>query len=117
MNYTITEQTITRQEGNTGTLEFTVPKTVMADDPSVTADTDLYFVVYRAGEKQFEKDTWTVTDDTTRWEVVAEMEESDTLGIKGTNRWELWLVTAAKNERIGAGDFEIVKTKERKVRP
>jgi hypothetical protein len=107
-SYIASEITITRQEGDTGSVIFTVPEVI--DLPTFTV---VKFHVFRSGVTFIHKELDDSSGDLTVVDQVITIDlwEEDTQGYKGTNRWELEISGNPDDEiiTIGKGEFIIVK--------
>lgn len=107
-SYIATEISITRQEGDTGSIIFTVPAII--DLPEFTV---VKFYVFRSGTAVITKElgdssgTLNVAGQT----ITIDLESDDTKGYKGTNKWELEISGNPDGEiiTIGKGDFVVIK--------
>lgn len=102
-SYVITERvTVTRQEGNTGSLGFIVPAVL---NPALFT---IKLQVWTATNKSailFEKTSWTVTGQT----ITTPMAAVDTKGYAGTHKWEMQFTSLTEVITVGKGDFVIIK--------
>ena len=97
-----TEQDITRQEGDTGSIQFTIP--VVLNPASYTI---LFKVFTRNGTVVFTKAdaAWTRATQT----ITAYLAAVDTKGYEGNHRWELQFSSATEVITVGKGCFKILK--------
>lgn len=102
-SYIITQEiTITRQEGDTGVLQFVVPNIL---NP---ANFDITFQVWRMSRENsllFKKEDWTVEGQ----QITTSLTEADTKGFAGRWRWEMQFTSAVEIITVGRGAFEIIK--------
>lgn len=100
-SYVITERiTVTRQEGDTGSLGFIVPAVL---NPALFTIKLQVWTVSNKSVMLFEKTTWTVSSQT----ITAPMAALDTKGYAGTHRWEMEFRSLTEIITVGKGDFVI----------
>lgn len=106
------EIAITRQEGDTGSVEILVPKVVPL------AGCELSFQVYDRTNKvvlRKDDDDWTREDADTHVKVSCELDRADTLNKPGTHWWELFVVGTDTHLTIGKGNFIVLPRKSKSV--
>lgn len=111
-SYIATEITITRQEGDTGSVVMIVPDAI-----DLSAFTVVKFCVFRSGVMIIDKELndssgdLTVSDQT----ITVILNEEDTQGYKGTNYWECEISGNPNEEIITIGKGEFIVLRERIV--
>ncbi len=111
-SYIAYDISITRQEGDTGSIVITVPDIISLADFTV-----IKFHVFRSGSTIISKELGdsSGTLNVAGQVITINLEPDDTKGYKGTNRWELEISGNPDNEVITIGKGDLIIIKERIV--
>lgn len=105
-----TRNTITRQAGDTGSIQLVVPAEL-----SIT-NYDVYFeVVDNKGESVFTRDTEEATIEKDGQNIYVLLDEENTSGLSGVYEWEMELYSDTETITIGKGQFVIIKENAKRI--